>query len=439
MLIVQSKAEKSIQKAAKSCVVFCHEDFGGQLIWALPWYVTVDVQGPEEAFFTEEPQQPTTRAASDADSAVPPSGTAQDNTNQQNDATTTETTTAPEDLPMVIQDLMECGVGAMDVEEIGVASAAAPMVDDDNEPAPENHPSNGETVDDIFSGWMHLGICERKALISRNAKPELSFWMNQLVEPSNLQIWEGLFFTSFIKCMILPQTNNNLPAGEKHVQYGELLCWLGLWMLMGTLIGPQRHEFWATHTINAFHGAPLRLGVWMSRKQFDAILSALSFTDATPPMYLDKFWEICQMVEAWGLNMVENFVPGYVNCLDESMSIWTNKFTCPGFMFVPRKPWPFGNEYHMVCCCHSGIMWEIDLVEGKDRPRALGQQEFDNMGSTVGLLLRMLAPIFHKGDVVILDSGFCVIKAIIELRKKGCFYKRPDQEMTILAQIHSWQ
>ena len=176
---------------------------------------------------------------------------------------------------------MERGVGAMDVEEIGVASAAAPMVDDDNEPTPENCLSNGETVDDIFSGWTHSGICERKALISRNAKPELSFWTNKSVEPSNLQIWEGLFFMSFIKRMILPQTNNNLPAGEKHVQYGEFLRWLGLWMLMGTLIGPQRHEFWATHTINAFHGAPLCLGVWMSRKRFDAILSALSFTDAT--------------------------------------------------------------------------------------------------------------------------------------------------------------
>ena len=97
-----------------------------------------------------------------------------------------------------------------------------------------------------------------------------------------------------------------------------------------------------------------------------------------------------------GENMVENFVPGYMNCLDESMSIWTNKFTCPGFMFVPHKPWPFGNEYHTICCCTSGIMWEIDLVEGKDCPKALGQQEFDNMGTTVGLLLQMLAPIFHK-------------------------------------------
>ena len=33
----------------------------------------------------------------------------------------------------------------------------------------------------------------------------------------------------------------------------------------------------------------------------------------------------------------------------------------------------------------------------------------------------MLLPIYHKGFVVILDSGFCVLKGIIELRKKGVF------------------
>ena len=82
-LIVQSKVEKSIRKAAKSCVVFHHEDFGGQLIWALPRYVTVNIQGPDEAFFTEEPQQPTPPTAGNAESAVHRSGTAQDKTTQQ--------------------------------------------------------------------------------------------------------------------------------------------------------------------------------------------------------------------------------------------------------------------------------------------------------------------------------------------------------------------
>ena len=145
-----------------------------------------------------------------AESAVDPSGTAQDNTNQQYDATTTATTTPPEDIPMTIQDLMEHGIGAMDIEEIGVDSAAAPMVNDDNEPAPENHPLHGEVVDDIFSGWMHLGFYKRKSLISRNTKPELSFWMNSMVEPSNLQIIEGLFFMSFIKQTTTYQQERNM-------------------------------------------------------------------------------------------------------------------------------------------------------------------------------------------------------------------------------------
>ena len=127
------------------------------------------------------------------------------------------------------------------------------------------------------------------------------------------------------------------------------------------------------------------------------------------------------MVKAWGDNMNTHFHPGYVNRLDESMSIWTNKFTCPGLMFVPRKPWPFGNEYHMVCCCSSGIMFGIYMVEGKDQPSDLGQQQFDDLGATVGSLLHLLLLIFNLGKMVILDSGFCVLKGIVELQKNGVY------------------
>ena len=127
------------------------------------------------------------------------------------------------------------------------------------------------------------------------------------------------------------------------------------------------------------------------------------------------------MIDAWGKNMTNVSSPRHVNCLDKSMSIWMNKFTCPGFMSVPRKPWPFGNEYHTVCCCRTGIMWGIELVEGKDGPSQLGKPKHDEMGSTVGLLLQMQVPIFHMGLVVILDSGFCVLKGIIELHKKGIY------------------
>ena len=118
--------------------------------------------------------------------------------------------------------------------------------------------------------------------------------------------------------------------------------------------------------------------------------------------------------------MTEQFPPSWVSCLDESMSTWTNKYSCPGWMFVPRKPWPFGNEYHTVCCSLSGIIWRMELVEGKDSPSEI-IPKYNNQGKTAGLLLRMLEPIFARGNGVILDSGFCVLKGIVELMKRGVY------------------
>ena len=151
----------------------------------------------------------------------------------------------------------------------------------------------------------------------------------------------------------------------------------------------------------------------MSYKRFDLILGVLAFTDKNPHAFADPFWEVRQKIDAWQTNMNVIFSPGFMNCLDESMSVWTNMFTCPGFMFVQRKPWPFGNEYHTACCCSRGIMWGIELVEGEDWPPELGQQEYGNLGTTVGLLLCLLVLIFHLSFVLILDSSFCV------MRKKG--------------------
>ena len=50
----------------------------------------------------------------------------------------------------------------------------------------------------------------------------------------------------------------------------------------------------------------------------------------------------------------------------------------------------------------------MELVEGKDSPSEI-VPKFNNEGKTVGLLLRVLEPIFAKGMTVILDSGFCVL------------------------------
>ena len=189
---------------------------------------------------------------------------------------------------------------------------------------------------------------------------------------------------------------------------------------MVTINGPDRSDFWSMTEVDCFVGAPLRLGGFMSRKQFDMILKALAITSRSPPAFRDRFWEVHEILEAWNANMTEQFTPSWVSCLDKSMSSWTNKCSCPGWMFVPRKPWPFGNEYHMVCCSLSGILWQMELVEGKDAP-SQPVPKFNNQGKTVGLLLLVLEPIFGKGNMVVLDSGFCVLKGIVELKKRGVY------------------
>ncbi len=65
----------------------------------------------------------------------------------------------------------------------------------------------------------------------------------------------------------------------------------------------------------------------------------------------------------------------------------------PGWMVVPRKPHPFGNEYHTICDgevgCGNPIMWLVKLQEGKDRPDKAGPKKWSNLGKMASLMLRM--------------------------------------------------
>jgi hypothetical protein len=118
--------------------------------------------------------------------------------------------------------------------------------------------------------------------------------------------------------------------------------------------------------------------------------------------------------------MAKIFLVAWVVCLDESISIWHNQWTCPGWVFCPCKPQPFGNEYHTMCCGLSGIMFSMELVKGKDRPHQIPER-WSELGRTTGLLMRILSSYFTMGRYVVLDSGFCVLQAMIELKKVGLF------------------
>jgi hypothetical protein len=168
-----------------------------------------------------------------------------------------------------------------------------------------------------------------------------------------------------------------------------------------------------------FEGAPFRLTHIMTMTRFFKLSVAMRFTDRQAPTlkhdgFVDWFNEIRNMIDVFNQHYPEKYHPLWLNCFDESMSSWLSKY-CPGFMCVPCKPHPFGNEYHSIANGDDGkpIMWRVKIVEGKDKPkRANGQPvfplEFLGLGKMTMTMLEMTKPIHGKGKVVVGDSGFCV-------------------------------
>ena len=118
--------------------------------------------------------------------------------------------------------------------------------------------------------------------------------------------------------------------------------WLGIWMLLATTDGWERRAFWEIPKADddtRYDGAPFCLNDIMSRRRFEEILGIHCTYNKEYPAYTDRFHPIRDFVKAWNDNMKTNFSPSWIVCLDESMSLWTNMFTCPGFVFCPRKPW----------------------------------------------------------------------------------------------------
>ena len=66
----------------------------------------------------------------------------------------------------------------------------------------------------------------------------------------------------------------------------------------------------------------------------------------------------------------------------------------------------------------SWLMFAVELVEGKDAPKEI---IWTLTKGTTGLLLILTQTLNNTGKVVVLDSGFCVLKSLVDLRKAGVF------------------
>ena len=72
---------------------------------------------------------------------------------------------------------------------------------------------------------------------------------------------------------------------------------VGLWFLMNTVIGFSRREYFSSREYNEeTFACPYRLAKYMSGRRFELILSHLRFTKEKPPSFVDRFWEVREML-----------------------------------------------------------------------------------------------------------------------------------------------
>ena len=51
----------------------------------------------------------------------------------------------------------------------------------------------------------------------------------------------------------------------------------------------------------------------------------------------------------------------------------------------------------------------------------MDKKKYSELGQTVGMVLRMCETFYGTGKAVVMDSGFCVSRGIVELGRKGVY------------------
>lgn len=380
-LLELRKEEKTVRTKLQMCIVMRHEDFPNAELYAVERWVKVTTAAPSRFVIDPPPEEAKTDEA-----AVP-----------------TDPNIRPGDTMNDAHQYLREGF----------------HVDDDTVQNVENMAPGPSTAEYGEWGWdqvdPHRGGNHTRAdpifRADENGRP---------IDKENLlmSIFLVMLPLDFLTNTVLTETNKRL---RTPMTLGEFLRFIGLWLVMATTEGSKQHEFWSDIPISMFDGAPYRFNSIMSGRRFRAIISALRLTSKEPPAFRDRFHEVRDLFSAFNANMVATFIPSWISTLDESVSAWFNRWTCPGWMFIPQKPHPFGNEYHTLCDGVWGVLYHLEIMEGKDRPAQLGRPKFEEHGKTVGLVMRCCASLFATGKCVIMDSGFCVLDALTRLKSYGVF------------------
>ena len=254
--------------------------------------------------------------------------------------------------------------------------------------------------------------------------PELRCFGKPPRTGSDYDYFMHFFDHDFFKNGLLAHTQAHSPS--LLITEDELWTFLALRMIMACHPSIAVIDFFTPHAVSLTNPAPF-LADYMTHARFKEINAALRTAPASAGGPPDKFYLVRKMLESWQHHQnTYGIHPGHICCTDESMMEWMNKY-CPGWQYVERKPMPWGNLFHTCACAISGVIFSLEIMEGKDRPPWKPKEEFEDRFNTNaitktkvgGLIMRMAKPLFKRKCIVVHDSGFSCVPAMKELLKEG--------------------
>lgn len=303
--------------------------------------------------------------------------------------------------------------------------ADAPEEDTINSASPTSTTASQSTSSISWGVFGDIRVDIAKADLATNSAffRRIKSCQREAREPfTPLEVFDLCFPLDYLETHVLPATNNAgkalSPNTWRDLSIQELHCFIGLQLLFTchkhgekeAFFSPKPPQLWEPH---------LRITPdIMTIHRYREISRAFRISDDFDKK--DKFGAIRDLIACWNEHMRAEYCPSWLNCLDESMVQWENEATCPGSMYIERKPTPRGNEYHTIADAETKILFCVELVEGKDQ---FATPDYIDKGKTVGLLLRMTeqAGLWASGKAVVLDSAFAVLAGLLELAKKGVF------------------
>ena len=180
-------------------------------------------------------------------------------------------------------------------------------IDDNNDPATENVPRQGETTAGTGNRRREGIILPQKPVNLQNSFASLGHYSHAAILcMSLLQLFLIMFPEDYLEQVRIPDNNKGLNV-PKDLQ--EFINWVGCWIYMACWVVIEiRWDWWSTTTPLMAKYAPFRLNQIISSNQFDSILSALHFTNIDVP-YKDGFFHMLQLEGSWNQNMAQLFLP----------------------------------------------------------------------------------------------------------------------------------